>query len=223
MDFDPFNPHFNPQKAAAGDPYPFDTATIGLAAVTDGEIAFTPVPRLRKRRNGWTPEAQRAFIAALEQCGSVSHAARSVGMSPRSAYRLLESEGAESFAEAWDQALARGVERLRFDALDRSLNGSWVPVVRRGRVVRHEFRHCNRLAIALLSGRKACVAEQRERAVTRRLHRMKLLARRKHDAEQKSRAAALAAEHQAVLDRIEEERLNPVPDAIARPPRIRSL
>jgi hypothetical protein len=49
MDFDPFNPHFNPEKAAAGDPYPFDAATIGLAEVTVGEIEFTPVPRPAKR------------------------------------------------------------------------------------------------------------------------------------------------------------------------------
>ena len=49
MDFDPFNPHFNPERAGEGDPYPFDTATIGLAEVTVGEIEFTPVPRPAKR------------------------------------------------------------------------------------------------------------------------------------------------------------------------------
>jgi hypothetical protein len=30
-----------------------------------------PVPRLRARRNGWTPARQRLFIAALAGCGSV--------------------------------------------------------------------------------------------------------------------------------------------------------
>ena len=110
-------------------------AVTGLVDVTDGPIAFTPVPRQRRRRNGWTDDTQRAFIAALEQCGCVAHAARAVGMNSRSAYRLLEAEGAESFAEAWDQAIARGIERLRADAMDRAFHGVWVPVVRRGKVV----------------------------------------------------------------------------------------
>ena len=48
-------------------------------------IAFDPVPRLRQRRNGWTEERQRAFIAALADCASVSRAARAVGVSARSA------------------------------------------------------------------------------------------------------------------------------------------
>ena len=68
---------------------------------------FTPVPRRRKHRNGWTPEAQRAFIAALEECGCLSRAARAVGMSPRSVYRLIEAEGADSFAAAVHATFAR--------------------------------------------------------------------------------------------------------------------
>ena len=39
-------------------------AVTGLVEITDCPIDFTPVPRLRKRRGGWSPEAQRAFIAA---------------------------------------------------------------------------------------------------------------------------------------------------------------
>ena len=39
-------------------------AVTGLAEITGAPIDFTPVPRLRKRRGGWSPEAQRAFIAA---------------------------------------------------------------------------------------------------------------------------------------------------------------
>ena len=116
-------------------PWP-EPAVTGLVDVTDEPIVFTPVPRRRKHRNGWTPEAQRAFIAALEECGCLSRAARAVGMSPRSVYRLIEAEGADSFAAAVDQAIARGVDRVRGEAMLRALHGSWVPVVRRGRVVR---------------------------------------------------------------------------------------
>lgn len=42
--------------------------------------AFTPVPMTRSRHDGWTPERQRGFIAALAQSGIVARAARSVGM-----------------------------------------------------------------------------------------------------------------------------------------------
>jgi hypothetical protein len=100
-----------------------EPAVTGLVDATDDPIDFTPVPRQRKRRNGWTEQAQRAFIAALEQCGSVARPARAVGMSVRSVYRLLEADGADSFAEAVDQAIARGVERVRGDAMLRALHG----------------------------------------------------------------------------------------------------
>lgn len=44
------------------------------------DIPFTPVERLRRRRNGWSADRQRAFISTLACCGSVAAAARSVGM-----------------------------------------------------------------------------------------------------------------------------------------------
>jgi hypothetical protein len=217
------DPNFNPERAAAGDPFPFDTASTGLVEITCGPIDFTPVPRLRKRRNGWSPETQRAFIDALSRCGCISRAARAVGKTPRSAYRLLESEGAESFAEAWDQAIARGVEMLRWDSLDRSLQGAWVPVVRRGKIVSFEHRRSDRLAIALLSGRKACVADNRERASSRRRYRMKLAAEKKLAAEARKQAEAIWAEHQATLDQLQAAKENPRSQVTCCPPRIRSL
>jgi hypothetical protein len=217
------DPLFNAERAAAGDPFPFDTAATGLVEVTVGPIEFTPVPRLRRRRNGWTPEAQHAFIAALAQCGCVARAARAVGMTPRSAYRLLDAEGADGFAAAWDQAIARGIERLRLDALDRALNGAWVPVQRRGLIVRMERRINDRLAIALLSGRDCSVADRRERASSRRKYRAKLLAEKHRQADAQRAREEVRAAHQAVLDRIEAERENPVPRSIAAPPRIRRL
>ena len=69
--------------------YPFDWGEFEAeAADPANHIAFTPVPRQRKRRAGWSPERQRLFLFALSRCGSVARAARSVGMTPRSAYRL---------------------------------------------------------------------------------------------------------------------------------------
>src|SRR5690348_14546814 len=180
-----------------------EPAITGLVDVTDELIDFTPVPRQRKRRNGWTEDTQRLFILALEECGSIARSARVVGMSARSVYRLLEADGADSFAAAMDQAIARGVERVRGDAMLRALHGSWVPVVRRGRVVRMEFRHNDKLAIGILSGRGGrSVAEQRERASSRRKYRLQLAEQRRKDDEERRRREAVRAEHQAVLDRI---------------------
>lgn len=64
---------------------------------------FAPVP-LRARRDGWTAERQRLFIAELRRTCSVSAAARAAGMSRVTAYRLRERPGAEGFAAAWDAA-----------------------------------------------------------------------------------------------------------------------
>lgn len=215
------HPHYNPEKAARGDPYPFDTAQCGLVdPEPDRVIDFTPVPRLRKRRNGWTEDTQRLFILALSECGCVAHAARVAGKSARTAYRLLEADGADSFAEAWDRAIALGVERLRADAMARAFEGAWVPVVRRGRLVRFEHRRNDRLAIGLLSGRTASIADRRECASSRRKFKLKLKAKAEREAEERKRAEAVWAEHQAVLDRIEHDKANPPPRG---QPRIRSL
>jgi len=120
---------------------------------SEDRITFTPVPLQRKRRTGWTPDKQREFIDALARCGSVSAAVRQVGMSARGAYALLDKDGAESFAAAWDIAAVMGMDAVRENVIDRAMHGSWVPVVRRGRIVGMKFRYFDSLAIALLSGR----------------------------------------------------------------------
>ena len=199
-----------------------EPAVTGLADVTDDPIDFIPVPRQRKRRNGCTELAQRAFIAALEDCGCVARAARAVGMSPRSAYALLDAEGADSFAVAWDQAIARGVERVRGEAMLRALHGSWVPVVRRGNVVRMEFRFDNKLALGILSGRDGrAIVERREQAASRRRYRLEVKERARQQEEERTQRDAVWAEHQAILDRIEAERAGPLRQRC--PPRVRRL
>lgn len=65
---------------------------------------FRPVP-LRARADGWSEARQCEFLALLYVKGSVAAAARGVGMSCRTAYRLRERAGAESFAQAWDHVL----------------------------------------------------------------------------------------------------------------------
>ena len=190
------------------------------AADPANHIDFTPVPRRRARRNGWSPERQQLFLFALSRCGSVARAARAAGMTPRSAYQLLDSPAANSFAEAWDRAIEEGIERVRADALERALAGVFVPVFRRGKLVRVEHRRCDKLALALLSGHHRDVDYQRQTAVARRHYKTEMNARDAELAEQRSRAEAVWAEHQAILDRIEAGQAGLPP---ARLPRIRRL
>jgi len=167
-------------------------------------IDFAPVPRRRNRKSGWTEERQRGFIAALARCGSVKAAAKHVGLSPRTVYRLLDMDGADSFAAAWDQAMDIGLARIRADALERALSGAFVPVYRRGKLVRVEYRRCDKLAMALLSGKDRDIAEH-----GRAVRRMRLAADfraldERRAAEERERIAAAEryeAELEAMIER----------------------
>lgn len=112
---------------------------------------FAPVPSASCRRDGWTPERQRGFIHALSRIGIVTAAARSVAMSPKSAYALLNRAGPGSgFARAWEAALSEGQFCARDAAIDRALHGVAVPVFYRGRQVGEHRRYNDRLLIAVL-------------------------------------------------------------------------
>ena len=181
----------------------------GALAVADAyaagpEIAFTAVPRRRQRRNGWTEKRQRAFIAALAKCGSVSAAAKAIGMTARSAYRLLDADGADDFARAWDEALDIGMERLRCDALERAIAGAWVPVYRRGKLVKVEHRKSDRLAIAMLGGRPTDVETYRRTAVSRREYRPDMAQLDAARAERDRRIEEAQTDYEAEADRLVE-------------------
>jgi hypothetical protein len=105
--------------------------------LSDTIFDFTPVVQTRKRSNGWSSLAQKRFIYALSVMGSVGAAARAVGMGRVSAYRLRERAlamggGAESFAAAWDEAIAAGRARQYGYAMDAALNGVTTVSIRRG-------------------------------------------------------------------------------------------
>lgn len=166
------------------------------------EIPFDPVPRLRKRRGGWSAERQRLFIALLRLCGSVSAAAKAVGMTPRSVYRLSDSKDGESFAHALDVAAEEGLERTRASALERALTGALVPIYRRGKLVRVEHRHCDKLALGLLSGRDTNVGWYKQTAVSRHKYKQELKAAAERDAEEKRRKEEYLRQYQEELDRM---------------------
>jgi hypothetical protein len=110
------------------------------------------VPVLRKpRKDGWTPQRQVDFIAALAHTGCVEQAAQEVGMSARSCFRLRAAPGAESFAKAWDTALQHASAKLLDLAFDRAIRGTDEPVFDRdGHCVGRRMKQNDRLLMFLL-------------------------------------------------------------------------
>lgn len=114
---------------------------------------FAPVP-LRCRRDGWTPERQRAFIRWLARGLRPGRAAERVGMSRKSAYALRLRPGGEGFAAAWDSAVA-GALRRRAGARapgdwTRAVEGVLHPVRYRGRIAAWDRRFDDRALLRLL-------------------------------------------------------------------------
>lgn len=101
----------------------------------DPLLSFAPYLHTHPRSNSITPERQRRFIATLAATGIVTQAARSIGKSMEALYKLRARPGAEGFAEAWDAALERGVQRLEDCALERALQGTPTPIVSGGKML----------------------------------------------------------------------------------------
>lgn len=120
-------------------------------ASEDDPLAFTPVPFMVKRHSGWTPDRQREFIHQLSRIGVVSAAAKAVGMSRNSAYKLRERDGAESFAAAWDMAMEMGHDNAHEHAITRAIEGYTVPYYYGGLLRGEVRRYDNRLLLALLA------------------------------------------------------------------------
>ena len=121
-----------------------------LADLPLDRLAFAPVP-VRARHDGWTPARQVAFIHRLALSGSPGAAARAVGMTRESAYRLRARPGAAGFAAAWDEALGWGESRAVDLGMERAIRGEAVPVMYRGRRVGTRRRYDNGLLIATLN------------------------------------------------------------------------
>lgn len=113
--------------------------------------AFTPVPTRRARADGWTRERQRDFIAALTHCGDVAAAARAVGMSMQSAYRLRKRAGAESFSAAWEAALDQASYSALDAMMERAVHGVLFTRTYRGRFTGALHRHDDHALIRALT------------------------------------------------------------------------
>lgn len=124
---------------------------------------FTPVP-VRARHDGWTAARQRGFVAGLREGRSVEAAARAVGLSGRSAYRLCERPGSASFRKAWRtaEALARPVIDVP-NPLGRWITRRW-----RGRVVLRQWLPNDAAVLRRIAARGDAYAfnEDHERAIS---------------------------------------------------------
>lgn len=110
---------------------------------------YVPVP-LRRRHDGWTPDRQMDFIEALAETACVTQAAKTVGLSPSSAYRLRANPDAQAFRLAWDAALDVGVRRLGDAVLARAVHGVSRPIFYQGEQVGERIYYPERLAMWIL-------------------------------------------------------------------------
>lgn len=114
---------------------------------------FTPVPRQRMRRGGWSADRQREFIELLAETGSVRSACRRMGVGEHHIYKLRRHPEAASFRKAWEAALDIGVQRIEDVAMDRALNGVEEPVYHRGEIVGTRRAYNDRLLMFMLDRR----------------------------------------------------------------------
>ncbi|MDB5680097.1 hypothetical protein [Sphingomonas bacterium] len=139
-------------------------------------LTFTPVPQTRHITGGWSAEVQRAFVAALARCAVVAMAARSVGMTPRSAYQLRRRAGEHSgFAYAWDRAIEHGATAAHARVLDRLADPDQIPIMWRGTVVGWRKKNDDRLLLGALrvlwAERRNMVPAHRERIARAEIYR----------------------------------------------------
>lgn len=115
------------------------------------DYRWVPVRR-RPRLDGWTEEKQRRFIETLADTGLVNVAARAVGMTRESAYRLRRAGHGAAFARAWDAARHHAGGLIEDIAFERAIEGTEQEVLDRdGNVIATRLVHDNRLLKYLLS------------------------------------------------------------------------
>ena len=124
------------------------SAAPSLRAVPATATDATPKPQ---RHDTWPLTTQAAFLRALSATHSVSEAAKSVGKSRQSAYRLRSKLKGQPFDLAWEVAFHHSYDVLAHTALERALNGVEVPVFFQGEQVGSYRRFDERLTVALLA------------------------------------------------------------------------
>lgn len=108
----------------------------------------------------WNKPKMAQFLRVLGAQQSVAAAARAVGMSRQSAYKLRNRLKGEPFDIAWEAAFQHGYDALHQAALERALHGVEVPVYSKGEQIGTRRHFDERLTTFLLSRRNAVGAQR---------------------------------------------------------------
>lgn len=110
-------------------------------------VPFRPEPS--RKTGGWSAARQRLYIETLAETGSVHLAAKTAGLSARSAYALRVRSPA--FSAAWDAAQHLAVGRLSAIAFDRAIHGRVEQIYHHGELVGERRVPSERLLMWLLA------------------------------------------------------------------------
>ena len=122
-------------------------------ASPEGTALVSSTHQTTPRHDGWTPARQAAFLRELAATHNVSIAARAVGMSRQSAYKLRTRLRGEPFDAAWEQTFHTRFDALAEAALERALNGVEVQHYYNGELIGTSRKYDERLTLALLAMR----------------------------------------------------------------------
>ena len=101
----------------------------------------------------WTQPLMAEFLRVLAATQNVSAAARAVGLSRQSAYKLRARLKGTPFDIAWETAFQHGFDNLAHVALERAMEGYEVPHYYKGELVGTSRRYDERLLMFLLKQR----------------------------------------------------------------------
>ena len=120
-------------------------------------------PTRLPRPDQWNKAKMALFLRELAATQSVADAAKTVGMSRQSAYRLRARLKGEPFDIAWETAFQHGYDALAQAALERALHGVEVPHFHKGELVHVSRKYDERLTVFLLAARNAQGGQQLSR------------------------------------------------------------
>lgn len=102
----------------------------------------TPKPTKRK--------SQTAFLAAYEECGNITAAAKMADMDRKNHYKWLKED--DSYLDQFEAAHQIYVDNMEAEARRRAVEGTEVPIYYMGRQVGHKKIFSDTLLIFLLKG-----------------------------------------------------------------------
>ena len=104
-------------------------------------------------------EWRQAFLDSLRVTGNISAAARLVGKSRASLYRMRRND--PDFAVAWHDALEEAVDWLELEALRRAVEGTEESRFSKGKIVGTITRYSDSLLMFLLKARRPWLYDRR--------------------------------------------------------------